>query len=86
MFLVAFQEVRFGEAYRKRTSVWVSGTFLRELNKTCTGDHEHIQLSGWRNLKKVGSKNRPTKGTSKYPKQLCSEWANLVKKHLLKRK
>lgn len=44
MFLVAFQEVRFGEAYRKRTSVWVSGTFLRELNKTCTGDHEHIQL------------------------------------------
>ena len=72
---------RFGEPYRKRTSVWVAGSFLRGLNQTCQGGHQHVQLSGWKNRKNLTLKNRSTKGTSEYPRRLCVKWAELLKWH-----
>ena len=69
---------RFGEAYRKRTRIYVSEDFLAPLGRTCTGGHEHVGLSGWKDLKHPDRKRQKTADATAYAPQLCEEWATLV--------
>lgn len=71
----------FGEGYRKRTALYSTpAPLLNGLKRLCpgtsAGGHEHsVQLSGWG----THGKNLATnKGSSAYPKQLCTEWSCIV--------
>ena len=54
-------------------------SFLTPIAKKCTGDHEHISLSGWGNGPK-----RPTKGTAEYPRLLVKEWVQAAGSHVVR--
>ena len=79
---VTFDVCQYGEAFKKRTTLYVSGSFLRPLQKLCDGKHAHVALSGWRDLARPTQKRRRTADAAAYVPMLCQEWATAVKNHL----
>ena len=74
---------RFGKPYRKRTAIWAyPQNLLDGLQRLCKGKHTHkATLSGW------GEKDKHTctgKGSSAYPRALCTEMRCIVLKNLEK--
>ena len=69
----------FGQPYLKPTRILAFGVALPSLNRRCSGDHEHIRLSGWRSFE--GQKMMPTSAASAYPAELCLAWAADIQRH-----
>ena len=72
---------RYGMHYRKRTVIFVNGTFLDKLGKLCKCTRDHVILFGWKSLTKPKTMMSTCK-SGEYPTALCREWAKLVVNYL----
>jgi hypothetical protein len=75
---VAYDNCCFGETYKKRTRLMVSGDFLDPLNQVCKcgPDVVHDYLSNWYHERGKNLSN--TAASAAYPLPLCIEWAACV--------
>ena len=79
---VTFDMCQYGCEYRKRTTIWFTGPpgWLHPLGRLCDHQHQHVPLSGWKDLRNPNQRRLATKEAAAYPAALAEAWAELVSK------
>ena len=77
IFGVLFHTCMFGAQRKKQTALWTNVKELKQLNRTCSGAHEHL---AW-GLTPTGS--FATADECAYNAELCAHWAAAIEQYAL---